>query len=126
MNEPTPDDDLQALFDRQRAADRERASNFHATRSRALASTATASRHGLPLAGRWLWPAGAALAAAIVGLLVAHQQTVPPAPSPAALARQLDEIDAALQRSAAAQQELTAWQSPTDFLIYPTLNDHHP
>jgi hypothetical protein len=41
------------------------------------------------------------------------------------LARELQDIDLALRRSAATE-ELMAWQSPTDFLIYPTPNSHHP
>jgi hypothetical protein len=121
MSELMPDDDLEALFTRQRAADRERSPAFHAMRTRALATDATAAQSAPSPAWRWLLPTGAALALGIVLMLATHHPTTPPSSSDT-LARQLDDIEAALQRSAAAEHELTAWQSPTDFLLQPINN----
>ncbi|MEP6670878.1 MAG: hypothetical protein ABJF10_17095 [Chthoniobacter sp.] len=127
MNEPTPDDDLQVLFARQRAADHESTSPFHAMRTWALEAGATASQSGLAPGWRWLWPTGAAFALGIVTVWFAtHHPATPPASSRDTLARQLAAIDAALQRSAAAQRELIAWQSPTDFLLHPSHHENRP
>jgi hypothetical protein len=122
MSEPPPDDELSALFARQRAADHQSAPAFHAMRRRAMETGAAASRSGSPLAWRWVLPAATALAVGIAVLVSALHPTPPSAPRHDTLAHQLDEIDAVLQRSLTAQHELTAWQSPTDFLLHTHYN----
>jgi len=125
MNEPMSDEDLKALFDRRRAADEERAPAFHAMRTRALAARAAHSP-ARPLAWRWAWSGAAALCLALVATLVLRHSTKAPVVAQAALTREFAELDATLEKSLAAQRELTAWQSPTDFLLQPTHNDTTP
>jgi hypothetical protein len=123
MNEPIPEDELETLFGRQRAVHRDNAPSFHATRTRGLDPEATV--HSLaPFLWRWALPGAAMLALVMVALLATRHPKAPPARE--ALAHQLNEIDAALQRSLAAQHELTAWQSPTDFLLQPIHHDPRP
>ena len=126
MSEPNRDDELQSLFARRRVADRKGAPVFHAMRTRALETGATPSPSAPPILWRWLLPAGAALVLGITALLAVHHPTPTPVQTREVLARQLNEIDAALQRSLAAQHELTAWQSPTDFLLPPMQYQNRP
>jgi hypothetical protein len=123
MNEPLPEKDLEALFDRQRAADHERAPGFHAMRTKALATT-TAVSPMMPAMWRWALSGAAALTLGLAAILSLHHPAKAPTASTAALARELEQIDAALQKSLAAQTDLTAWQSPTDFLLNST--DYKP
>jgi hypothetical protein len=119
MNEP--DEDLQELFARQREVDRTCAPGFYAMRARVLAD-APASR---PIA-LWRW---GLLTATALGLLFATLLRPVSAPKSAprtaptsydALARELDRAQASLNDRLMAQSQITAWQSPTDFLL------HHP
>ena len=116
MNELNPDENLKALFDRQRAADHDRAPGFHAMRTRALAAGAGTPR-SMPLAWRWALSGAAALG--LAAILSLHHPAPAPTRSHDVVVREIDQIDAAVQRSLAAQHELTAWQSPTDFLLHP-------
>ena len=125
MNEPTPEDDLKALFDRQRTSDHEQAPAFHAMRTQALRATPPTSSP-LPFAWRSALLGTAALVLVLTTLLSLHHPESAPAISHDALARELDQIDAALQKSLAAQDALTAGQSPTDFLLHPTHNENTP
>ena len=118
MSEPLPDDELPALYARQRAADHQSAPSFHAMHRRTMETEATTSRSGSLLAWRWVLPSATALAVGIALLIFTLRPATPPAPRHDTLAHQLDEIDTALQRSLTAQHELTAWQSPTDFLLH--------
>ena len=124
MSEPNPDEDLEALFARQRAVDHERSPAFHAMQARNV-ETRCSGQSAAPLAWRWALPGAIAIGLAVTAALILHRPD-PAAPPRDALARQLEEIDAALQRSAAAQHDLTAWQSPTDFLLHPIQNENHP
>ncbi|HEY3899708.1 MAG TPA: hypothetical protein VGM54_13895 [Chthoniobacter sp.] len=116
-----PDDDLKALYARQRAANEERVLEFQAMRARALES-GFATRSDKPAILRWAWPLTAATAV-LVGV-VAFLATLR-SPTPRALAsqdeavRQIEQIDAALKMNLAEHQSITAWQSPTDFLLKP-------
>jgi hypothetical protein len=116
-----PDDDLKALYTRQRDADQEHAPGFQTMRTRALEDS-SAAQSSKPAISRWAWPLAAA--AAVVVVLVAFL-AMPHSPAPPALTsreevvRQIGQIDAALQQNLAAQQSITAWQSPTDFLLKP-------
>ena len=123
MNEPNPEDDLQPLFDLQRDLDRPHASTFHAMRSRVLQAEIAISRSKPPLIWPWLLPAGAIAALGFVVWFAAPRSAVPLAPSRRALSQQLEELQTALQRNAASEHALTAWQSPTDFLLRPIHND---
>jgi hypothetical protein len=125
MSEPLPDEDLQALFDRQRRADHERTPTFHALRSRALTSRPNAPRR-IPAGWRWAMTGTAAFGLALAAILALHQPVRPPLAAREMLVRQLDQVDAALEKSLAAQSALTAWQSPTDFLLNSTINEHRP
>lgn len=125
MNEPISDEDLNALFERQRAADHERAPGFHALRTRVLADNAAHSPT-LPLVWRWALSGAAALGVGLAAVLSLHHLTKAPAVSPDALAREIEQIDDAVQKSLAAQHAFTAWQSPTDFLLNPNNNENAP
>jgi hypothetical protein len=125
MNDPMSDEDLKALFTRQRAADDERGPAFHAMRTRALAARA-ANSPAMPLAWRWMLSGAAALCLALLAVLSLHYSTKAPVTAQDTLTREFAELDATLEKSLAAQRELTAWQSPTDFLLPPTHNDTTP
>jgi len=125
MNEPNPDEDLNALFSRRRAADHERAPGFHAMRTRVLTARAAVSP-SLPPAWRWALSGAAALGLSLAAVLSLHQPARAPSVSAAALVREIDQIDTALQKSLAAQHDLTAWQAPTDFLLHPSHNENTP
>jgi hypothetical protein len=125
MNEPIPDEDLQALFARRRSADHERTPGFSAMRSRVL-GTAAAAPSLMPLMWRWALSGAAALGLGLATVLSLHHSTKAPPVSRNRLARELEQIDAALQKSLAAQNARTAWQSPTDFLLNPTRNENTP
>ena len=122
MNDPLPEEDLKALFARQRAADHDRAPTFHAMRTRALASQASAP--AMPVGWRWAWSGAAALALGLAAVLSLHRAEKAPIASGEKLVRELDRIDDAVQKSLAAQHDLTACQSPTDFLLNST--DYKP
>ena len=124
MNEPLPEENLKALFARQRTADHQRAPSVHALRTRALATQSAASAM-TPL-WRWALSGAAALGLALATILSLHHTAKPPIASRDALVHELEQIDAALKKSLAAQEDLTAWQSPTDFLLNPTHNEHTP
>jgi hypothetical protein len=125
------DDELRALFDRQREADQKRAPSFHTLRTRALAEeqgAATQPKRMVPM--RELWPSAVALVALLTLIITADHFPQKRASSPQQqqeqqFAQELAQIDRALRRSATTE-ELMAWQSPTDFLIYPTTNPNHP
>jgi hypothetical protein len=125
MSDQISDDDLKALYARQRTADQERVPGFQAMRTRALeeSSRPRSSRIAMP---RWAWPVTAAAAAvlAVITFLVAPRS---PAPSKTTsreeVLRQIALIDTALQKDLATQRTITAWQSPTDFLLKPTINE---
>lgn len=125
MSDHIPDDDLEALFTRQRAADHRRAPSFHALRTGALAAGSTTTQ-AMPWTLRWALTGVAALSLMLAGILAFHHTPQPPPGSQAALAQELDAIDAALQKSIAAQESLTAWQSPTDFLLASTYQHNIP
>ncbi len=125
MNDPIPEEDLKALFARQKVADDERAPSFHAMRTWALAAQA-AIAPARPATWRWVLSGAAACCLALVAVLSSHHSTKTPALAQEALAREFDELDATLQKSLAAQSELTAWQSPTDFLLHPNHNENTP
>jgi hypothetical protein len=121
MNEPIPDDDLKTHYARQRAANQERAPEFQAMRARALEESFAAQsfKRTIP---RWAWPlaAAAAVLLGIVAFLAIPRSPIPPAlTSHDEAVRQIEQIDAALQKNLAAHQSITAWQSPTDFLLKP-------
>jgi hypothetical protein len=118
MNDSTPDEDLKALFARQRAADHEHVPGFHAMRARALQAGATAPSD-VGFAWRWVIPVAAALLLGIVTFHVARPNQAPAPASREIAVREIERIDAALQKSISARQSLTAWQSPTDFLLNP-------
>ncbi|MDR3406742.1 MAG: hypothetical protein P4L99_29925 [Chthoniobacter sp.] len=125
MNDPMSDEDLKALFARQRAAEDERVPAFHAMRTRALAARAEDSP-AMPLAWRWVWSGAVALCLALVAVFSLHHSAKAPVVAQDTLTREFAELDATLEKSLAAQRELTAWQSPTDFLLHPTHYDTNP
>jgi len=128
MNDPIPDEDLKGLFERQRAADHERAPEFHAMRTRALAAQ-TANPPKMPLAWRWALPGAVAIGLGLAAVLSLHHAAKSPTAAPDTLAREFDEIDAALKGSLAAQNAAAAqfsteppslfpaWASPTASLL---------
>jgi hypothetical protein len=115
MNEPLPEDDLHALFERQRAADHEHAPGFHAMRARALASAKSSRLR--PVAWPWTLAGSAAAAIALAAMIFLNPPAKPRLAPRDTVIRELDQIDAALQKTLAAREDLTAWQSPTDFLL---------
>jgi hypothetical protein len=118
MSEPDPNDaDLKALFARQRNAEHERAVGFHALRTRALATLPhQATTSAAPQ--RWFLPIAAAAVIVLAAVFtVSHRAAKAPGRSPEATMREMAEIDAAIRKSLAARHDLTAWQSPTDFLL---------
>ena len=121
MSEPTSDDDLNALYARQRAVNQERAPSFQAMRASALEASSPTRSNG-PAVPPWAWPLTAA-AAVLLGVVAFL--AIPRPPTPRALTsqdevvRQIAQIDAALQKNLATHQSITAWQSPTDFLLKP-------
>jgi len=125
MNDPMPEEDLKGLFARQQAADHERAPSFHAMRTRALTARAAFSP-ARPATWRWVFSGAAACGLALAAVLSLPHSTKAPVIAPDALAREFDALDATLQKSLAAQNELTAWQSPTDFLLHPNHNENTP
>jgi hypothetical protein len=123
MSEPTSDDDLKTLYARQRSADQEHVPGFQAMRTRALeAGSCTGSSR--PVIPGWAWPLTAA-AAVVLAAIAFHPRS--PAPSKTTsreeALRQIQLIDVALRKDLAAQQSITAWQSPTDFLLKPTITE---
>ena len=116
MSDPLPDDDLQSLFQNQREADHARAPGFHAMRTRALASTKPAPHTSF--AWPWALAGSMAILLAFVTVTFLHSSTKPQLATRETVVRELDQIDAALQKN------LTAWQSPTDFLLNPI--NHEP
>src|SRR5579864_8279366 len=106
MSEPTPEDDLETLFARQRAADRESAPTFHALRTRHV-ETQSAIQPATPLLWRWAVPAAAAIGLAIAATLIQHRPT-PAAMQRDAMVREIEQIDEALQKSLRTQSDLTA------------------
>jgi hypothetical protein len=124
MSEPNPDDELEALFARQREVDHQNAPSFHPMRTRSLETQAVHS--AIPYLWRWAFAGATALVVALTVLFTTRPHPASPATRHDVLARQLDEIDTALQKSLAAQYELTAWQSPTDFLLQPIHNHYQP
>jgi hypothetical protein len=75
----------------------------------------------------WAFPAAAALGLAIAAIVteVPHRPPHLEAPSTAALVYEIDQARASLDQRLAAQGALTAWQSPTDFLLNPS-HDNTP
>jgi len=125
MSDPISDEDLQALFARQRAADCEQAPAFLAMSAQARVTQLPAPQATAPV-WHWAWSGAAALGLALAAVLSLYRPTKAPTISRDALAHELDEIDVALRKSIAAQHELTAWQSPTDFLLHPNHNENIP
>jgi hypothetical protein len=125
MTDPIPDEDLRALFARQRCADRERAPGFAALCIRKPGAAAVTTGWP-PLAWRWAMPGAAALGLGLTLIFSLHHSAKVPLRSPGALELDLEQIDASLQESLAAQTALTAWQSPTDFLLTPTHHEDTP
>ncbi len=118
MSEPLSDEELRELFGRQRAADHEQAPTFSALRSRPHRSKAAAPADFAPV-WRWALSGAVALILGIATLVSFHPASRPATVSRDTVTRELDAIDAALQKSLSAQNSVTAWQSPTDFLLNP-------
>jgi hypothetical protein len=110
------DDDLEALFARQRAADHQRSPAFHAMRTRDLESR-TATAASTSLLWRWGLTAACACGLALAALLTLRQHRSPSTMSREMALREIEQIDAAIQKNIRTQSDLTAWQSPTDFLL---------
>jgi hypothetical protein len=118
MNDPLPDDDLSGLFTRQRTSERGRAPAFHGMRTRAIEGAGRAAPPHVIPTWRWVAAAAALLMLGVGGFFSMHQRTPPPAVSREDVVREIAQVDEALQKSLAAQSSLTAWQSPTDFLLH--------
>ncbi|WP_131989047.1 hypothetical protein [Chthoniobacter flavus] len=114
-----PDDELDSRFTRQRKVDRQNAPSFHAMRTRSLETPPGGQSERSTLWWGWVSGSVVALALAIAAWQHTHPHPAPRQRQPELLAQQLDAIDAALQKTMAAQHDLSAWQSPTDFLIPP-------
>jgi hypothetical protein len=119
MNEPLSDEELRALFTRQRAADHEQAPTFCALCGRSQ-STEVAAPAAFPPVWRWALSGAVALGLGIAAVLSFHQTPRTAVVSHETLTRELDAIDVALRKSLSAQNSVTAWQSPTDFILNPT------
>ena len=117
MSEPLSDEELRELFGRQRAADHEQAPTFSALRSRPLRSAAAAPAHDFAPIWRWALSGAVALVLGLAALVAFHPAPRPATASRDAVTRELEAIDSALQKSLSAQNSVTAWQSPTDFLL---------
>ena len=125
MNEPNPDEDLDALFARQRTADHKYAPSFHAVSAR-LRAAEPPTPVAWPIFWRWAMPGAAAAVVALAAVFSFHQPAKKPGVAREAVVRELDRIDAAIQKSLAAPEPFTAWQSPTDFLLNPNQTPHIP
>ncbi|MGQ0634758.1 MAG: hypothetical protein ACT4QC_09115 [Planctomycetaceae bacterium] len=120
-------DELKMIFARQRDADGRREPNFRAAWARAI------GEQNAPLATQrsvWNWPRGVAAVAAIalVAVAILWRHLLPTADRPAhvepvashdAVARQIDNALASLNRHVSAEQ-VFSWQPPTDALLNST------
>jgi hypothetical protein len=125
MNELKPDDELHGLFARLRDADQQNVPSFHAMRTRRVEARPASGPEASTRWGVWAQVSAAALVLAVTVLLAVHHSPPLSPRQPDLLAQQLDAIDATLQKSLATQDDLSAWQSPTDFLL-PIHNFYHP
>jgi hypothetical protein len=119
MSDPNSDEDLKNLYARQRAGDQEHLPGFQAMRTRTLEEY-SGDRASRPAMLRWAWPLAATAAVVLTAVafrVAPHSSTAAKAASREEAVRQIELIDAALQKDLANRQSITAWQSPTDFLL---------
>jgi hypothetical protein len=119
MNEPLSDQDLQALYGRQRQLYQEHAPIFAVLRNRAQAQGLALPSPAVALWRRVVPATAAVMLLAFAVFISRHQPPSAKKLSPAAISQEMARIDAALQKDLAAQHSLTAWASPTDFLLQP-------